>query len=156
MILAMLLENLLCSLYDMFMDILFVFMGGALGALARYLILSVSDTLGMTLLSVFIINIIGCFVIGFVSYVAIKRHNVISDNMNKMLSTGFAGGFTTFSGLTKPIHDLFVQSHWVFGVGSMFANFVVGLIFVAWGMNVGYYFMSWLIRTNRIKWSKYD
>jgi CrcB protein len=42
------------------------------------------------------VNVLGCFLIGFLSGVAWEEH-YISQNTKLLLTTGFCGGFTTFS-----------------------------------------------------------
>ncbi len=137
------------------MATIYVFIGGAFGALLRYLILSMFRTYPVNVIGVFLVNTFGCFVIGFVSYLAIKKHNIISQNMNKMLTVGFAGGFTTFSAFSYPVLELFLKHHYMYAVLNMFLSVIIGLIFVSWGMNCGYYLMNWLIRTRRIEYREH-
>lgn len=132
------------------MTILYIFIGGALGALLRYIILTLFKSYPADVVGVFLINIIGCFIIGFVTYLAVKRHHLISENINKFLTVGFAGGFTTFSAFSHPTLEMFFQHHYMHAVLNMFLSVIVGLIFVSWGMNCGYYLMNWLIRSKRL------
>ncbi len=132
------------------MGSIFVFIGGALGALFRYLILSMFKEYPADVIGVFLVNILGCFLIGFVSYIAIKKYNIISPNMNKLLVTGFAGGFTTFSAFSHPVLEMFLRHHYMYATLNMFFSVIAGLIFVSWGMNCGYYLMNRLIRSKRL------
>ena len=134
------------------MGIIYVFIGGAFGALLRYLILGMFRGYPVNVVGVFLVNTLGCFIIGFVSYLAIKKHHLISKNMNKMLTVGFAGGFTTFSAFSHPALELFLRHHYMYALLNMFLSVIIGLIFVSWGMNCGYYLMNWLIRTRRIEY----
>ena len=138
------------------MDIIFVFIGGALGSLLRYLLIHTSKTLYSDIFVIFLINILGCFVIGFVYYIAIKRHKILSENITKLLSVGFAGGFTTFSGMIKPVLDLINNNQYLFAFTDIFLNVLIGLIFVSWGMNCGYYLISWLIRSRIVEFKQGD
>lgn len=75
-----------------------VAMGGALGASARFLIGSI---LPATILSSFpiriiTVNIIGCFLMGFIIEI-LTAHYPTNINLKLFLTTGFLGGFTTFS-----------------------------------------------------------
>ena len=133
------------------MSILYVFIGGAFGAVLRYLFLQLFKYQSAHIIGIFLINITGCFVIGVVSYLAVKRYNLISDNVNKLLTVGFAGGFTTFSAFTQPSLMMFLSHHYMHVFLNMFLSVIFGLIFVAWGMNCGYYLMNYLIRTKRLK-----
>lgn len=75
-----------------FKDLLSIFFFGSLGSLSRY---------GLTLLfpgkqTTLLINIIGCFLLSFLTYYVIE-HNLLSGWMNAGIGTGFIGAFTTFS-----------------------------------------------------------
>jgi CrcB protein len=75
-----------------FKDLLSIFFFGSLGSLSRY---------GLTLLfpgkqTTLLINIIGCFLLSFLTYYVIE-HNLLSGWMNVGIGTGFIGAFTTFS-----------------------------------------------------------
>lgn len=78
--------------------ILFVGAGGALGAVARYLInLSpLANAGGKFPLPTFVINVAGSFVIGFLFVMFTERFEV-GENVRLALAVGFLGAFTTFS-----------------------------------------------------------
>jgi len=77
---------------------LFVFVGGGLGAAARYwltgLVHQRIDTDFPT--GTLAVNIIGCFVIGFLMSVFEERF-VLYPSLRVFLTIGILGGFTTFS-----------------------------------------------------------
>ena len=136
------------------MDMLVVFIGGSLGALIRYLILKYFNGYPANVAGIFLINIIGCFIIGFVSYLSIKKYQLINDRMKIFFTVGFAGGFTTFSAFTQPSLEMFIRHHYHYAVLNMFLSVIIGLIFVSWGMNCGYYLMNYLIKFKHIKYSQ--
>lgn len=71
-----------------------VFLGGGIGSALRYLI---SKSLNNELpYGTFIVNILGCLIIGFLLTIA-SKNNHISQNQLLLIATGFCGGFTTFS-----------------------------------------------------------
>ncbi|WP_158973786.1 fluoride efflux transporter CrcB [Cellulophaga sp. L1A9] len=78
-------------------QILLVFLGGGLGSVLRYLI---SKPLNFYFtnfyLGTFIVNIIGCLIIGFILGISLKN-SYFNENQILFLATGFCGGFTTFS-----------------------------------------------------------
>lgn len=78
--------------------IIFVALGGALGSAARYAVSQfISGHTASTFpFSTMAVNIAGCLLIGLV-YGLSARHGFLSDNMKLLLTTGFCGGFTTFS-----------------------------------------------------------
>jgi len=73
--------------------------GGAIGSVTRYL-LSVMVTVHTGSwrfpLATFLVNIIGCFVIGILAGLAVEEH-YFSGTTRLFLFTGIMGGFTTFS-----------------------------------------------------------
>ena len=80
----------------MLMSVIQVAAGGALGAMARYLV-----TLGAMRLvgpgfpwSTLVINVVGCFLIGVLVVVLTQKDGM---RLAPLLITGVLGGFTTFS-----------------------------------------------------------
>ncbi|MDD6789744.1 MAG: fluoride efflux transporter CrcB [Lachnospira sp.] len=78
------------------MNIIIVGLGGAIGAICRYLItlLPINPGDGFPL-KTFLINVIGSFVIGLVAAFAAK--NAMNPRIVLFLKVGICGGFTTFS-----------------------------------------------------------
>ena len=72
--------------------LLLTFLGGAIGSALRYLISQSADT---NEIGLWIVNLTGALVLGFVHVSSAFK----SDNAQALLGTGFAGGFTTVSGL---------------------------------------------------------
>src|SRR5215203_4814523 len=81
--------------------------GGALGAVARYLInvSPISGILGKFPLATFVINISGSFLIGFLLIVFADKISV-SENVRMAVIVGFLGAFTTFSTFEAEIYGL--------------------------------------------------
>jgi CrcB protein len=76
---------------------LLVFLGGGLGSLLRYIISRTFNTYFQHFyLGTFLVNIIGCLIIGLVLGISYKS-NLLSQNQTLLITTGFCGGFTTFS-----------------------------------------------------------
>jgi CrcB protein len=74
------------------MLILLAFVGGSLGSALRFLISEAAETQSLAL---WIVNLSGALVLGFVH---VSPHTK-SRNLQALLATGFAGGFTTVSAL---------------------------------------------------------
>ena len=79
-------------------SIFLVGLGGFLGSVARYLVAVLfagylSSTFPFATLTV---NVVGCFLIG-VLFALSDRGNILSPEWRIFLTTGFCGGFTTFS-----------------------------------------------------------
>jgi CrcB protein len=74
-----------------------VFLGGGLGSLLRYLVSKSFNTYFQHFyLGTFLVNIVGCLLIGIILGISFKT-NLLSQNQTLLLTTGFCGGFTTFS-----------------------------------------------------------
>ena len=77
------------------MSFLFVALGGAVGAMARYAISLIPVKTGFPILTL-ITNIAGAILIGFIVGFTSNKDN-ISGNTVLFWKTGVCGGFTTFS-----------------------------------------------------------
>jgi len=77
---------------------LLVGVGGATGSMLRYAIgLAVNKVTTMPFpLATFLINILGCFLIGLLFGIA-EKQSWMQGHLLLLLATGFCGGFTTFS-----------------------------------------------------------
>lgn len=78
-------------------ELLLVSIGSFFGGGLRYLVSKVVSTLVATALPLptLIVNVVGCFLIGLLSGMSLA--NNISPTTKLLLTTGFCGGFTTFS-----------------------------------------------------------
>jgi CrcB protein len=113
--------------------ILAVFIGGSLGAALRYLI-SQSMSAFDSYYATFLINILGSFFIGFVSFYAIKKAEEFNPNLKLLLTTGICGGFTTFSTFSLEMFKLFQSNQAMIAFSYMFMSLFSGLFAVMLGM----------------------
>ncbi|WP_190809401.1 fluoride efflux transporter CrcB [Flagellimonas sp. S3867] len=115
-------------------QVLLVFLGGGLGSALRYVI---SKPLNLVLhnffLGTFLVNIIGCLLIGIILGVS-ARNNLLSANATLFLATGFCGGFTTFSAFAFEKHGLLKNSELFHFSVYTISSIVVGIIAVALGL----------------------
>ncbi|MCR4579111.1 MAG: fluoride efflux transporter CrcB [Treponema sp.] len=90
---------------------LIVGLGGALGAMLRYLIglIPLKEAFVFPI-KTFLINIAGCFVIGLVVALSIKLNN-LNEKTILFLKAGLCGGFTTFSSFALESTDLIKSGH---------------------------------------------
>ena len=76
---------------------LLVFLGGGLGSGLRYLVtIAMSQYSKVLPFGTFIVNMLGCLLIGIILGYA-QKGNTLTSNQTLLLATGFCGGFTTFS-----------------------------------------------------------
>lgn len=95
------------------MNILFVALGGALGAVARYAISLIPVKTQFPVLTL-VTNILGAILIGFIVGLTDKKGNV-SPNTVLFWKTGVCGGFTTFSTFSLEAYDLFEKKAYFLG-----------------------------------------
>lgn len=108
---------------------LIVGLGGFLGTMARYLIskINLMENFLSLPLGTLTVNVIGSFLIGFLTGLASKSE-ILSADMRLFLMAGFCGGFTTFSSFTNENLQLiqngqFLNAAVYIGV-SLFLGFV--------------------------------
>ncbi|MCD8378185.1 MAG: fluoride efflux transporter CrcB [Candidatus Gastranaerophilales bacterium] len=133
------------------MGIALVFLGGAAGTLLRYIISIIFHGYPYNIAGTFVVNLTGCFIIGFVSYLAIKRNHFINPELKKFFTIGLAGALTTFSAFCYDILVLFLNHHYMIGILNIFFSIILGLIFVSWGINCGFYMLSTIIKQKHYK-----
>ena len=109
------------------MNILAVGLGGALGAVCRYLLGQVIPKLGSGFpLATFAVNLLGCFVIGLVVGIA-GRHTDIDPRLILFLQTGICGGFTTFSTFSLESLTLIEEGRITIGILYIVLSVLLGL-----------------------------
>lgn len=119
------------------MTLLWVAFGGALGAVARYLLASElqaridHQVLGIPA-STLLVNLIGSTLIGVI-YVLIIEKGSVNAQLQPVLMMGFLAAFTTFSTFSLDSVHLLEAGHYALAIGYIIASVVVctGLCFLA-------------------------
>jgi CrcB protein len=123
------------------LNILFVAFGGALGSVSRYLlgtwIQSVSKSIDFPF-GTLVVNLIGCFVIGFLSQLAEARGAFTSDS-RALVFVGILGGFTTFSSFGNDTINLLRDGETFNALANVGANVILGLLLVWLGRTVAFW-----------------
>ena len=118
--------------------ILLVGTGGFFGTIARYITVQIVDK---KLNSVFpygtlTVNLVGSFILGFVIGV-MGQQNESRNNWKLFLTTGFCGGFTTFSAFAFENVNLLQQRMVITSVSYTVLSIVAGFVAVIAGMLLG-------------------
>ena len=111
---------------------LYVGIGGFIGSVLRYLVglIPLKATHGFPLLTL-LINILGAFLIGFISTIALKKS--MNPHLVLLLKTGLCGGFTTFSTFALESITLHKNGNTTFAVIYIVLSIVLGLSAVILG-----------------------
>ena len=113
------------------MKFIYVALGGAFGAMARYAISLLPVKSDFPILTL-VTNILGAILIGFVVGLA-DNHENVSDEAMLFLKTGVCGGFTTFSTFSLEAVNMFDEKR-VFAGGLYM---VLSCTFCVLGVYVG-------------------
>jgi len=116
------------------MEAIAVFFGGGFGACLRYLVsLFGKKYLGITYWATFLINILGCLFLGFVATIVINHPNLMHHDLYLFLTTGIAGGFTTFSTFSLENIMLIKEGKTLTSIIYMFLSLLFGIVGIYFG-----------------------
>ncbi|GAU09905.1 fluoride efflux transporter CrcB [Desulfoplanes formicivorans] len=119
------------------MKFLFIALAGGLGALCRYVLAGVvQEMAGQSFpLGTAIVNILGCFLFGFI-VTLIDERMALPPGIKPYVLTGFMGAFTTFSTYAFETASLIRYSQWLLATANVLGQTVLGLVFLFVGMFV--------------------
>lgn len=120
------------------MTLVFIAVGGAFGAVSRYLVQGwVQDLAGGRFpWGTFAVNISGSFVLGLVFALAMDRA-ILSPEVRVPLMVGFIGSYTTFSTLMLESWALVEEGDIMRMFGNLAVSVLIGMVAVVAGLAVG-------------------
>jgi fluoride exporter len=122
-------------------NLLLIFIGGGLGSLLRYTLSRWVNgiTISVYPYGTFIVNIIGCFFIGFFVFYT-ERYGSQAMQWRLFLVTGLCGGFTTFSAFSienvQLINDQRILLFLTYAIGSVTLGILATYLGILVGRNV--------------------
>lgn len=121
-------------------NILLVGAGGFIGSVLRYLLSGYIQQSANRLdfpFGTLAVNVIGCFIIGFLAQLAETR-GVFTSESRLFVFVGILGGFTTFSSFGNETLNLARDSQMMNAFTNIGANLLVGLFAVWLGRTISY------------------
>ncbi len=108
------------------MTYVWVTVGSAIGGLLRYALSRAMEPVsGGFPYGTFLVNVIGCFVIGYFGTLTLAGGRyAVSENVRVFVMVGLCGGFTTFSSFSLQTFERLRSGAW----GVALANVVVSLV----------------------------
>lgn len=117
--------------------ILSIAVGGAFGAVARYLfnVSPIQNIFQSFPFPTFIINILGSFLIGFF-LILLTDKITVADNLRFAVMIGFLGAFTTFSTFELEIWNLIKENYYFTALLYLLLSVVIGFAGVVAGISL--------------------
>ena len=128
------------------LKLLFIAIGGAIGALFRY---AISGMTYRYLDNVFpwgtlVVNLIGSFIIGFLW--GLSEKTIIPSNFRSFVFIGIIGSFTTFSTYSLETFNLFRNGEIKLALTNILINNILGIALVLFGFITSKYLIIFIGR----------
>jgi CrcB protein len=122
------------------LNVFIVGLGGFIGSALRYLVGGWAQGLSKSLdfpYGTLTVNLIGCFVIGFLGQLAEAR-GIFASETRLLVFIGLLGGFTTFSSFGNDTLNLARSGQMFNALTNVAVNVIFGLVLVWLGRTVAY------------------
>lgn len=123
------------------MQFLYVFIGGGLGAVCRYMATTaIGARFGVMFpLGTLFVNTVGSFLMALVMGILLslaKSTNMLPESLRLLLTVGFLGGFTTFSSFSMETLTLINAGSIFLALANVCANVLLGLGAAILGLHI--------------------
>lgn len=119
------------------MTYLFVALGGAFGACARYWLYNAHPMLQQKAgLATLVVNVLGSFAMGLL-FIVITERSGLSPHWRSLVGVGFLGAFTTYSTYSLDALQMLQRGELAAALGYLFGTMVVCLCAVGAGYALG-------------------
>lgn len=115
------------------LNLLFVFLGGAIGSVLRYGISTWFHNISAT----FLANVLGCFLFGILTIIILKKKKYLPKSLASMVTTGFCGGLTTFSTFSYEVSRYILNAQYIIASYYVFLSLIIGILSVYAGIEFG-------------------
>ena len=109
--------------------------GAIVGAFLRYIMVASPQTIGGLPVNVLVVNIIGSFILGLFSVLAIALN--LNSNYTLLIATGFCGAFTTMSSFALETSNLMDGNRFILVILNILANVGLSLAALVGGKVLG-------------------
>ena len=108
------------------MDLLYIAVGGTLGAITRYLMSKALPNLPLPW-GTLVVNAVGSFILSFVLYSSFFA-GLFTRAQRLLIATGFCGSLTTFSTFAYEAFALYSDGGLILSIANVLMNLVAGLL----------------------------
>lgn len=118
-------------------NILYIMLGGAIGAALRYLVGLGCSRIAWTSmpLGTLTVNLVGCFLLGLLMALG-QRYTSFAGAPYLMLTVGVCGAFTTFSTFSADTIRLVDNGQWLLALGYLTLSIVGGFVLFYMGRKI--------------------